>query len=57
MVEVLNLNHPEPKVEREQVLKMVDLEELDLSDFWSDTENVAESYAHMIFAKFDKELP
>lgn len=57
MIEVLHLNHSELKAERGEILKLIDLEELDLSDFWNDVVGVAESYAHMAFKHFNKELP
>lgn len=57
MIEVLHLNHGELTLERQQILKLIDLEELDLSDFWDDMTGIAESYAHMVFKRFNEELP
>jgi uncharacterized protein (TIGR02646 family) len=57
MVEILNLNHNELTVERQQLLKLIDLNELDISDFWDDVSNAAESYAHMAYKHFNIEMP
>ena len=57
MIEVLHLNHKELVTERQQILQLIDLEELDLSDFWDADTQEAKTYAHMAYKHLDKELP
>jgi uncharacterized protein (TIGR02646 family) len=57
MIEKLNLNHPELKVDRAELFKYLDNEDLDESDFWNSELNMAESYAHIAFHYVLKEIP
>jgi uncharacterized protein (TIGR02646 family) len=57
MVEVLNLNHPELKKDREDLLMFIDAGELDLTDFWDGENNKAESYAHVAYHHLEMTLP
>lgn len=57
MIEILNLNHPELKRERSEILSYLDNDELELSDFWNEHTKMAESLAHVAFEHFEKNMP
>lgn len=47
MIAMLNLNHPELRKDREDILDHIDREGLDLSDFVDPVTGIAEGYAHV----------
>ncbi|WP_168879725.1 retron system putative HNH endonuclease [Rhizobium sp. P28RR-XV] len=57
MIDKLALNHPELQKDRADILALLDIEELDISDFWRQTENTGESYAHVAFQHLGAILP
>ena len=57
MIEVLNPNHRELTREREEVLKLLDSGELDVSDFWDVEKGMAESLAHVAYQHSSVVIP
>lgn len=47
MITILNLNHPELRKDREDILAHIDRDGLDLSDFFDPETGIAQSYAHV----------
>jgi uncharacterized protein (TIGR02646 family) len=56
MIEVLGLNHPELKKDREKVLADIDSNLLDLTDFVNE-DGIAESYAHIAYQHLGSVIP
>ena len=60
MIDRLNLNHQELKVEREDILWKIDAGALDISDFVPSLDRSGDrvgSYAHMVCQKFSTTIP
>ena len=60
MIRILNLNHPELKREREEILFLIDGaagEQLGYEDFIDPESRRAESYAHMVCQRFGTQIP
>jgi len=57
MIELLNLNHPELRKDREDILNLVDGGNLDLSDFINPTSGAVYSYAHVVCEHLGTTIP
>lgn len=57
MIDLLNLNHPELRKDREDILNLVDGGLLDISDFVNSASGVVQSYAHIICARHGTVIP
>jgi uncharacterized protein (TIGR02646 family) len=57
MISHLNLNHPELVKDRYDVNYLIDIGDLDLTDFWHAETETAESYAHVVFERFGAKIP
>ena len=56
-IEKLNLDHPELRKDRRDILERIDGETLDLSDFVDSTGKPAQSYAHVVCQRFGAVIP
>lgn len=57
MIDLLNLNHPELRTDRRDILYLLDKKELDLSDFLTSAGGSAPGYAHMVCRRFGAVMP
>ncbi len=57
MINRLNLNHPELKQDREDILNRIDSDMLDISDFVDAENRIVMSYAHMVCRHLDTVIP
>ncbi|MCA1442759.1 TIGR02646 family protein [Ensifer sp. IC4062] len=57
MIKHLRLDHPELVKDRSDVLMLIDGGYLDESDFWDAGEQLAQSYAHLVFQHVGRLLP
>ena len=57
MITMLNLNHPELRKDREDILGQIDREGLDLSDFVDPVTGIAQSYAHVFCEHLGTVIP
>ena len=57
MIAISNLNHPELRKDREDILAYIDRDSLDLSDFVDSETGVARSYAHVFCEHLGSSIP
>lgn len=57
MIAKLGLDHPELEKERKTTLELIDVGDLEVSDFWNATEGTAESFAHVVYQISGSTIP